>query len=305
MAKSDFQQLLSSNYSSKVGSYPSRNIIISITAALLLIGAFLLFAIHTNKLTKVIQSNIEVQVLLENDLAPADSLQVLYFLTSQPYIVKKNGKPQIRYVSKEEALRQLSQSLKEDVLSNSLDNPLRNYYLINILPEYHRENKLSQIKAELEEQPGIFEVSYSIIAIEKINQNIRIIGVVVFSLVGLLIVLTAFLVHNAIRLALYAQRFTIRSMQLVGATENFIKKPFVLRAAFHGVVSGLIASLILITGLLWLYEVLPDFKQVEDWFATIVICLSLLLLGMLVAAISAFFAVSKYLNRSLDELYKN
>lgn len=304
MAKPDLKQVFGSA-SSKVGNYRSRNIIMSITIALLLIGAFLLFAVHTNRLTKLIQSEIEVQILLENDLDQADSLRIAEWLTSQPFVLKKDGKPQIRYVSKDEAANYLSRQLRQNILAYAKENPLRNYYIINILPEYYREDKLAQIKDELSRVAGIYEVSYAFAAVEKINRNIRIIGIVVFSLAALLIVLTVFLVHTAVRLALYSQRFIIRSMQLVGATEGFIKKPFVIRSGLYGMLSGIIASALLTAGLLWLYEIMPDFKRVSDWFVTALIFLSLLVAGALIAAASTSIAVSKYLNRSLDDLYKS
>jgi cell division transport system permease protein len=304
MAKPNLKQTHDGSSSSRVGNYQSRNIIGSITAALLLIGAFTLFALHTNRLTKVIQSNVEIQVILENGLDVSDSLRIVKLLASQPFVLKVNGQPKIKYVSKEEALEKLSQELKEDILANTIQNPLRNSFIINILPTYHKEDKLSRIKEQLEQEPGIFEVSYAVAAIEKIDRNIRVIGIIVFTLVALLILLTGFFVHTAIKLALYSQRFIIRSMQLVGASDAFIKKPFVIRAGLYGMLSGVIASALLTGGLFWLYDVLPEFKQVKEWSSTLLIFLSLLLIGAFIAAMSAFFAVSKYLNRSLDELHQ-
>jgi cell division transport system permease protein len=304
MAKPNTKQTSDSNISSRVGAYQSRNIILSITAALLLIGAFVLFALHTNRFTKVIQSNIEIQILLENGLDSKDSLRIVNLLASQPFILKINGQPKIRYESKEEALERLSEELQEDILSNALANPLRNSFIINILPAYHKSDKLARIKEQLTGEPGIFDVSYAEDVMDKIDRNIRIIGLIVFALVMLLVLLTGFFVHTAIKLALYSQRFIIRSMQLVGASDNFIKKPFVVRAGLYGMLSGIIASVLLTGGLFWLYDVLPEFKQVQDWSSTLLIFLSLLLTGAFIAALSAFFAVNKYLNRSLDELYR-
>lgn len=304
MAKPNLKQTPDGSASSRVGNYQSRNIIGSITAALLLIGAFTLFALHTNRLTKVIQSNIEIQVILENGLDTSDSLRIVSLLTSQPFVLKINGQPRIKYVSKEEALQRLSQDLKEDILANTIQNPLRNSFIINILPAYHKEDKLARIKEQLEQEPGIFEISYAVAAIEKIDRNIRTVGIIVFTLVALLILLTGFFVHTAIKLALYSQRFIIRSMQLVGASDTFIKKPFVMRAGLYGMLSGVIASILLTGGLFWLYDVLPEFKQVKEWSSTLLIFLSLLLTGAFIAALSAFFAVNKYLNRSLDELHR-
>jgi len=289
---------------SKVGSYQSRNIILSITIALTLIGAFTLFALHTSRLTKVIQSNIEIQVLLENGLDSSDSLRIVALLASQPFVLRTNGQPRIRYVSKEEALEMLKKELKGDILADSQQNPLRNSFVINILPSYHQADKLTHIKNELEQESGIFEVSYAITSIENINRNVRFIGIAVFSAVLFLTLLTSFFVHTAIRLALYSQRFIIRSMQLVGATDGFIKKPFVMRAGLYGILGGVIASILLYISLLFLYRTFPEFKQVADWFSTLLIFLSLLLVGGLVAALSALLAVNKYLNRSLDDLYR-
>lgn len=291
--------------SSRIGSYRSRNVIGSITAALILIGTFVLFTQHTHRLTKLLQSSIEIQVLLNNGLSPQDSAAIMELLATQPCVVKKNGKPQIRYVSKEEALQKLSKQLEENILEIARKNPLHNSVMVNILPQYHTKEALQGIKEQLEQEKAIFEVSYQYIAIDQIAKNVRLVGLVTISLAILLIILTIIFVHIAIKLALYSQRFTIRIMQLVGATDYFIKKPFLLRAAGYGFISGVIAVTVLATGLWGLYHASPEFKKAEDWVENAVIFLFLLVVGMLIAVTSAWIAVNKYLHRSLDELYLN
>ncbi|WP_448519808.1 cell division protein FtsX [Rhodoflexus sp.] len=305
MAKADLKPNPVAGRSSRVGNYQSRNMVGSITAALLLVGAFALFAQHTNRYTKLIQSGIEIQILLQNELSEQDSLRVVQFLTAQPFVVKDaKGAPRIRYVSKDEAFQKLKEDLKEDISAYTVGNPLRSYFLINIKPEYHNQEKLAQIKADFEQEDGIFEVSYAITSIEQLAKSIHTIGIIVFALTSLLVLLTGVFVHNAIRLALYSQRFIIRSMQLVGATDNFIKKPYIIRAGLYGLMSGILANALLTGALLLLYQIAPEFKQVADWPSTLLIFLSLLLIGALVAAVSALIAIGKYLNRSLDELYQ-
>ena len=139
--------------------------------------------------------------------------------------------------------------------------------------------------------------------VDDINNNIQKIGVVIGIFVLILLFTVVILINNAFKLALFSQRFLIRSMQLVGATSFFIKKPFVLRAALHGILSGFIASFILGAIYLLIVQALPDFQQMLFIWQMLMVFLLLLSLGGVIGYLSSYKAVTRYLQMKLDELY--
>jgi cell division transport system permease protein len=180
---------------------------------------------------------------------------------------------------------------------------LRDAYLVNIKRSYYSKEKLNQVRKNLEAIAGIYEVVYSESVIEKINQNLNTIGLLIMLFAVILISIVVLLLHNAIKLALFSQRFLIRSMQLVGATDSFIKKPFLKRAAFQGFLGGLVACLLLIGLLYFLNLQLKELKMVQSYLKISILFSFLLIMGTLVCYLSAYFATNRYLRMSLDDLY--
>jgi cell division transport system permease protein len=289
----------------KLGSYPSASVLITITTALFMIGAFALFALHATILVDILQKNIEIQVYLERDIDSLTQSQVFAHLSKQDFVEidKEKQKPLVRFLSKDESAKQLAKDLGEDFIESLGMNPLRDAYLVNIKKTYYNKEKLSQIRKHLEAIEGIYEVVYSESVIEKINQNLHIIGWLIISFALIFIVIVVLLLHNAIRLAIFSQRFLIRSMQLVGATDSFIKKPFLKRAALQGFFGGLIACLLLIILLYFFNLQIKELRVVQNYLKIIFLFLFLLFAGVIVCFLSAYSATNRYLRMSLDSLY--
>lgn len=289
----------------KLGSYPTTNVLITITAALFIIGAFALLAIHATALVDSLQENIEIQVYLERDIDSVAQSQIFENLSKQDFVEidKEERNPRIKFLSKEEAAKKLAEDIGENFIESLGTNPLRDAYLINIKRSYYSKEKLNQIKKQLEAITGIYEVVYFESVIEKINQNLNTIGLLIMFFALILIIIVVLLLHNAIKLALFSQRFLIRSMQLVGATDSFIKKPFLKRAAFQGFLGGLIACLLLIALLYFLNSQIKELKMIQSYFKVILLFSFLLIIGTLICFLSAYFATNRYLRMSLDNLY--
>lgn len=293
-------------YSSKktLGSYPYTGVIISITLALFVTGLFGLLIIYSQELERLVRENIKVQVYLKNDLTESQRLQLERKLESLPYANNAgNDQSSISFISKDSAAKKFIADTGEDFLKFLGENPLHDAYLINIKPDYHSKEKLETISKEIEKINGVFQVFYVEGLIESINKNITRIGFLLIGLIALLLITVVLLINNTLRLALFSQRFLIRSMQLVGARKWFIQKPFLLRAIGYGALSGLFAS-ILIWGLInYANQNIEDLVQLQNQQRITVMMAMLMFTGIVVTVISTFFSIRKYLNMSLDELY--
>ncbi len=287
----------------KLGSYPYVSVVFSISLALFVIGLFGLLILHANRLTQIIKENIEIQVYLNHTISENDRIKIQKTLANKEYIALSNEQPQISFISKEEAAEDFIEETGEDFIQFLGENPLRDAYIINIKPEYYEGQELQKIKLDIERISGVFEVIYVESLINSINKNVAKISIVLVSFAVLLIIVVAILINNTIRLALFSQRFLIRSMQLVGATRRFIQKPFLLRSFFHGLLGGIFASLLLLLILNYANQQIEDIEALQEPLKIIILLTGLLLMGGFMGFLSTYRAVKKYLKMSLDELY--
>lgn len=287
----------------KVGSYPFFSVVFSITLALFVIGIFGILVIYSQELARIVKENVKIHVYLKNQLAEEDIKAIEKQLASSNFILKDPAGKSLLFISKEEAAKQFIADTGEDFQKFLGENPLRDAYLVTLDPSFHDKKTLIEIKTKVEKVNGVFQVYYVESLIESINKNIAKIGLVLLGLASVLLVVVVLLINNTLRLALFSQRFLIRSMQLVGATRSFIQGPFILRAALYGTTAGLLAD-----GMLWGIIQYGDRKieelhLVENQQRVLLLLASLLALGIFVAVISTWRSVQKYLRLSLDELY--
>ena len=228
----------------KLGSYPSISVIASITLALFAIGVFGALVIYSKELEKAVKENIKIQVYLKSQLTNEERLKMQKEFASK-YFLPKQVQNSIQYVSKEEAAQQFIKETGENFKKFLGENPLHDAYLLRVDEAYQSKQSLAKIKSEIEKMPAVFQVYYVENVIESINHNITQIGLVMMGLVAVLLLIVVLLINNTLRLALFSQRFLIRSMQLVGAKRWLIQGPFLWRASMHGLLSGIIASLFL------------------------------------------------------------
>jgi len=287
----------------KLGSYPYFSVVFSISLALFVIGVFGALIIYSKELERVVRENVKIQVFLQSRVTEAQRLQIQKTLTAKPYTAKNRKEATVQFVSKEEAAKQFIKETGEDFQQFLGDNPLRDAFVVSIAEEFHDAKKMADIKSEIEKLNGVFQVYYVENVIDSINKNVTKISLILLGIALLLLSTVVLLINNTVRLALFSQRFLIRSMQLVGAKSWFIQKPFLYRAIVHGLVAGLIASLLLL-GLITLgNKKIEDLQLIQNNERLVVLTITLLFTGMLVALLSTFRAVNKYLKLSLDQLY--
>jgi cell division transport system permease protein len=292
------------NSRKKLGSYPYVGVIISITLALFVTGLFGMLIIYSRGFERLVRENIRLEVYLKNGLTETQRLQVEKKLETLPYIsTSQTNEPSIRYISKEDAAKKFIAETGEDFTKFYGDNPLHDAYLINIDPQFHTETSMEKIKKEIQEMNGVFEVSYVDNLIKSVNKNFASIGLVLSGLIALLLITVVLLVNNTLRLALFSQRFLIRSMQLVGARKWFIQRPFLVRSVAYGILSGILASTGIYLVVNFAHRSIEDLALLYNRESMFILMGGLLTVGVLVAVASTFFSIHKYLKMSLDELY--
>lgn len=287
----------------RLGSYPALSVITGITLALLILGAFGIIVVHANKFSQIVRENVEIQVYLHKNATENQRSKIKQELMAKPFIAQKEGKPAISFISKEEAAQSFIDETGEDFFSILDNNPLHDAFTINVKPDYIEDQQMKRIKNEIEAINGVFEAHYVENLVNDINSNLQKAGIILIILFLLFLITSVILINNTIKLALFSQRFLIRSMQLVGAKSGFIQKPFLLRAGFHGILSGLLASGLIALLLYYAYREIEDLKLLYDPDMLLIVFSALLLIGMTIGLSSSFRAIKKYLRMSLDDLY--
>jgi cell division transport system permease protein len=285
----------------KLGGYPATGVVISTTLALFVIGLFGLILLYSKKLETSVREGVQMQVYLKSNVSEPQRLEIKNKLLVLDYVSKHDAA--LTFISKEEAAKQFIDDGGEDFTSFMGENPLREAYLVSIDPKYHNPEQMEKIKAELQKMNGVFQVFYVPGLIEDVNNNINKIALVLVGIISILLLTVGLLINNTLRIALFSQRFLIRSMQLVGAKRWFIQRPFLIRAAGYGLLSGLIASVII----WWLSDYaqqnIPDLEVLHDPNQFMILVAVIIFLGIIVAVSSTFFSIRKYLRMSLEELY--
>ena len=285
-----------------LGGYPATGVVVSITLALFVVGLFGLLLIYSQELEKQVRQNIKMQVYLKSSVSETQRTEIKNRLLSLDYVSKDADEP-VTFISREEAAEKFIAETGEDFTSFLGENPLRDAYLIGIDRKYHNRPKMDSIKAEIQAMNGVYQVFYVEGLIDAVNENVTKIAVVLAGLILILLVTVALLINNTLRIALFSQRFLIRSMQLVGAKRWFIQRPFLTRAAGYGLLSGLVAS-----GIIWLLSDyaqrrIEDLRILHNQDQFLMLVGILLTIGVLVAVLSTYFSIRKYLKMSLEELY--
>jgi cell division transport system permease protein len=287
----------------KVGTYPSGMILFSLTLALFLIGFCGLLAIQSKRLVTFIRENYEMRAFLDKGLDSAKMKSLYQTIAAKPYILHLNGVAQVNLVTKDVAAKEFIAETKEDFSKFLGENPLRDSYRIKLNEEYFEEAKLQGVKEDMEQIDGIFEVVYQENLVDSINRNITKIYIVMSAFALVLLIIIVVLMNNTIRLALHSQRLLIRSMQLVGATNGFITRPFLGRGVLQGLIAGVIAIVLLLIALQVAIHNLPELAAFQEPEKIAMLLAGLLGLGVLIGFISTFQAVHRYLGLAVDDLY--
>lgn len=272
--------------------------VISIALVLLMTGLLGLILVHARNLSNYVKENIVLNIIVNDGAKEVDILALQKQIDTNPYVLKT------QYVSKELAARNLTKEMGEDFVDFLGYNPLLSSIDVYMKADYANNDSINAFTKQLNKNPLIKEVIYQKSLIDMVNQNIRGIGLVILAFAFILLIIAIALINNTIRLAIYSQRFLLKSMQLVGATKNFIRKPFMVYGVLHGFLAGLIA-IILLLGILYLAQKqVPEIILLRNWFEFGLVFAGVIGIGILISALSTYFAVSKFLRLKIYDLYR-
>lgn len=271
--------------------------ILGVTLVLFLLGIIGWLLINTRNLGQHFKENVEVNVYLRDPLNPADSAALVQYIASRPYV------KEYTFITKEMAKKRYMGDGNEDWGDVLTENPLPNSIDFKLKPDYVIADTLKNIKADLERQTYVTDVQYQQELVNKLNTNLNKVSMVLLGIAVLLGLVVIFLIDNTIRLAMFSNRFTIKTMQMVGATRWFIAKPMDIRAIINGIISGAIAILGVLAIIMFAYRIVPELKAIQDNVMLAVLFVSMLLLGVLITLVSTHSSVLKYLKKKLDDLY--
>jgi len=272
--------------------------VFGIAMVLLMVGLLGLILVHANKLSRYVKENIVLNIYVDEGAHESDVLQLQKQLEANPMV------KQTQYVSKELAARNLQKDLGEDFVKFLGYNPLSQSLDVYLKAEYANNADIEKFKAELLKNSMIKEVKYQQSLVDQMNQNLTSISLFILGFAVIFVILSVALINNTIRLAIYSQRFLIKSMQLVGATKGFIRKPFIVYGIWHGLLGALIAIMILMITLYVGQKEIPDLVVLQDYTEFGIVFVLVVGLGIFISAFSTYLAVNKYLRLKIYNLYR-
>jgi cell division transport system permease protein len=272
-------------------------LIISVSLVLFLLGVLGLVLINARELSDYLKESISFSIWLDDEAKEPDIRMLQKDLDAKSYVKSTE------YFSKDAAAVKMKNELGEDFISFLGDNPLPPSIDVYLYAGFTSPDSVAKIEKYVREYPFVKEVRYSESLLILINENVKKISLFLLILSTFLFLIALTIINNTIRLSIHSKRFLIRTMQLVGATRAFIRKPFLIQSAIHGLLAALVAMCLLL-GLLYLIE--KEFFMMFSFESTYLLTLlggSIIITGILINIISTFFSVNRYLSISEDKLY--
>ncbi|WP_157986452.1 cell division protein FtsX [Chitinophaga alhagiae] len=271
--------------------------IIGITLVLLLLGVLGLFMINAKKLSDYYKESIELQVILRDNVKEQQALLLKDSLAVMPFVRK------IQYVSKDMAAERFKKENPEENFAVLGFNPLYASIDISLYARYVHSDSLRAIEQNIAGRSTVRELYYQRTLVSEVLDKAKQIGMVILVISVIMAIVVLFLIDNTIRLAMFSNRFLIKTMQMVGATRWFIAKPFDVRSIINGGISALLAIAGLIVLIYFAESAMPEIKSMRDYVMTGLLFLGLIVIGIGISLVSTHRSVMKYLKLKLDDLY--
>jgi cell division transport system permease protein len=262
-----------------------------------MIGVLRMVVLKSTKIANHFKEKVAITLFLKDNVKRAQSSKLEASLKKKKYINS------VIFISKEAAAKEYSKDIGEDFLTFLGSNPLKNAIDIHLNPEFVSPLKMDIIKRELSENAYITEVVYDAPLIELLTQNIQKVSFWILIIAGFFTIVAIVLINSSIRLSVYSKRFTIKTMQMVGATKRFIRRPFIWKSIRLGVVGALLACAGLFAVLYYVSKELPELELLADKNELGIVFGCVMLSGIFVTWISTFFATQRFLNLKTDQLY--
>ncbi len=278
-----------------ISSYFS--VVISISLVLFLLGLLGLLVLNSKKVADYFKEQIAITVFLKDTAKEVEITQLKQSLALAEYTKSAT------FVSKEDAAKDHQETLGENFIEYLGENPLQNSIDVYILADYVTPGKMEEITNELKSKDFVDDVIYDKPLIAQLTENVKRISFWILLISGIFTFIAVLLINSSIRLSIYAKRFTIKTMQMVGATKKFIRKPFVWKSVRLGIIGAVVAMIGMGVVLYYLNQSFPQLQLLADPVLLAVLFIFIFLMGVLITWISTFIATQRFLNLRTDDLY--
>lgn len=286
--------------SKKAGSFFNMQFItssISTTLVLLLLGLVVFFVLSANNLSVYVRENIAFSIQLSDDMKEPAIIEFQKKLNKEPFV------KQTAYISKEQALKEQREAMGTDPAEFLGYNPFNASIEVKLNADYANSDSIAWIKDAILSNKHILDVDYPQDLLDSVNNNIRKISFALLSLAALLTLISFALINNTIRLTIYSQRFLIHTMKLVGASWAFIRRPFIARNVWIGILAATMANAVLIGMAYALVNYQPDIITVATPKVILIVMAAVFVFGVTITTLCAFISINKYLHMKAGELY--
>ena len=273
--------------------------IISVALVLYIVGFFSLTALHGHRLVQLFKEKVDIWLELRENTPPEEITRIVKQVENQPFVKTET----IKFIPRTQAMKLMQEDLGDESLLETTPDLLRDVIQFNVRASYLQDDSLNQWREELRQDSTIAELYFEAANTGNVSKNIQNLGFITLALGFLLIFAAITLIHNTIRLALYANRFLIKSQELVGASWSFISKPYIQRGVLNGLWSAALAIMALFGTLSWIQRLIPEIQELEDFDYVVVVFIGMIVLGVLISGLSTWFVVNKFLKMRVDDLY--
>jgi cell division transport system permease protein len=271
--------------------------VISISLVLFMLGILGMIILHAQKISNQVKENIGFSIYIKEEVKEADIIRFQKSMDVSSFVKSTE------YITKEKAASDLSKDLGEDFVNFLGYNPLSAKIDVRLNADYANNDSLTKIEKQITKNEFVKEVYYQKSLVQVVNENIKRISLFILSFSTLLLIIAMALINNTIKLSVYSKRFLIKTMQLVGATQHFIRKPFIIKGVISGLYGALISIALLIGTLYLAQNNFPEIFNIQEIDLYLIVFGIVIFLGILFSWVSTYLAVRKYLNMKTDSLY--
>ena len=272
--------------------------LISTSLVLVLLGTIVLFVLTARNLSNYVKENINVTILLNDDISQGEIESLQKSLEEQQYVKS------LKYISKERALHEQCVDMGTDPSEFLGYNPFTASFEIKLKSEYANNQSLDQIAKQLKATKKVMDVIYQKELMNAVNNNIQKFSIILLIIAALFTYISFALINNTVRLTIFSRRFIINTMKLVGASWSFIRWPFIRQAVGLGLLSGIIALIVLGAGVYFLFQYEPDVYYVITWRVMLFTAIAVVVFGVLITTVCSWLSVNKFLRMKAGELYR-
>jgi len=273
------------------------SVIVSIALVLFLVGVLGLIVLKTKSITSHFKEKVAISIFLKDNIKSKD-LEIF-----QAELKKAEYTKSVKYVSKDEAAKIYSEEVGENFMEFLGENPLKNSIEISLKSDFVTPEEMEKIEKNLLIRSIVAEVVYDKPLIELITKNVNKFSFWMLLISAVFTLIAVVLINSSIRLSVYSKRFTIKTMQMVGATKGFIRKPFIWKFIKLGIAGAILAIICVVAFAAYISRVIPEIELLTDVKLYGILCGFIIALGIFITWISTFFATQRFLNLRTDELY--